>query len=128
MKWYNFKTPCPQFPFCEMGREHLSPKVIVPPPLTILFSTLYYIFKTFICGCVGSSFAACGLRSTWPKVVACSPHGIWDPSSLIGDQSQVPCIGRWILNHWTTMEVLGVLEVLFIRIKKCLCISNNHTK
>ena len=26
-------------------------------------------------------------------------------SSQIGDQTHVPCIGRWILNHWTTREV-----------------------
>ena len=26
-------------------------------------------------------------------------------SSQTRDQTRVPCIGRWILNHWTTKEV-----------------------
>ena len=33
------------------------------------------------------------------------PYSIWDLSSLIRDQTYVPCISRWILNHWTTREV-----------------------
>ena len=33
-------------------------------------------------------------------------------SSQTRDQTQVPCVGRWILNHWTTREVprMGVLK------------------
>ena len=33
-------------------------------------------------------------------------------SSQIRDQTQVPYVGRWILNHWTTREVprMGVLK------------------
>ena len=32
-------------------------------------------------------------------------------SSWTRDQIHVPCIGRWILNHWTTREVpLQILE------------------
>ena len=27
-------------------------------------------------------------------------------NSQIRDRNHVPCIGRWILNHWTTKEVL----------------------
>ena len=34
---------------------------------------------------------------------------MWDLSSPIRYQTSVPCIGRWILNHWTTMEVLTVI-------------------
>ena len=33
------------------------------------------------------------------------PHSTWDASTLTRDQTYVPCIGRWILNHWTTREV-----------------------
>ena len=29
----------------------------------------------------------------------------WDLGSLTRDQTPVPCIGRWILNHWTIHEV-----------------------
>ena len=38
--------------------------------------------------------------STWAQL----PRGTWDLSSLSRDQTQVSCIGRWILNHWTTRE------------------------
>ena len=31
---------------------------------------------------------------------------MWDLSSLTRDRTRVPCIGRQILNHWTTREVL----------------------
>ena len=30
-------------------------------------------------------------------------------SSRIRDRTQVPCIGRWVLNHWTTREALCLL-------------------
>ena len=33
------------------------------------------------------------------------PQGMWDLSSLTGDQTRIPCIGRRSLNHWTTREV-----------------------
>ena len=31
---------------------------------------------------------------------------MWDPNSPTRDQTQIPCIGRGILNHWITREVL----------------------
>ena len=36
-------------------------------------------------------------------------HGTWDLSSLTRDRTHVPCIGRRILNHWTTREFLHIL-------------------
>ena len=30
---------------------------------------------------------------------------MWDLSSLTRDPTHVPCISRWVLNHWTTREV-----------------------
>ena len=30
---------------------------------------------------------------------------MWDLSSLTRDRTRVPCIGRRILNHWTTREI-----------------------
>ena len=30
---------------------------------------------------------------------------MWDLSSLTRARTHIPCIGRWILNHWTTREV-----------------------
>ena len=32
-------------------------------------------------------------------------HSKWDLSSQTRDRTRVPCVGRWILNHWTTKEV-----------------------
>ena len=31
--------------------------------------------------------------------------GLWDLSSPTRDRTWVPCIARWILNHWATREV-----------------------
>ena len=33
------------------------------------------------------------------------PCGRWDLSSWTEDGGCVPCVGRQILNHWTTREV-----------------------
>ena len=42
-----------------------------------------------------------GPQSTWAQF----PSGLWDLSSPNRDQTHIPCIGRQILNHWTTREV-----------------------
>ena len=34
------------------------------------------------------------------------PQGMWDLSSPTRDETWVPCIGRQILNHWTTRKSL----------------------
>ena len=36
------------------------------------------------------------------------PQGMWDLSSLTRDRTHILCIARWILNHWTTREVLEI--------------------
>ena len=46
----------------------------------------------------------------WLHWVFIVPHrpsscGMWDLSSPTRDRTRVPCIGRRILNHWTTREV-----------------------
>ena len=40
----------------------------------------------------------------------CIPFGMWDLSSLTRDWTQVPHNARWILNHWTTREVLVLVS------------------
>ena len=55
---------------------------------------------------------ACGLSScgAWSQL----PRGMWDLSSPTRDRTHVPCIGRWILNHWTTREVpIFIFKVKF---------------
>ena len=53
----------------------------------------------------GSLVVAHGLRSCGAR--ASLPRGMWDLSSPTRDRTCVPCIGRHILNHWTTSEVPG---------------------
>ena len=50
---------------------------------------------------------ACGLSSC--IVQARLLHSMWDLSSLTRDGTHMPCIARWILNHWITREVLRPL-------------------
>ena len=52
----------------------------------------------------GSSVAAHGLSSCRMWVLV-SAGSVADLSSLTRDQTLVPCIARWILNHWTTRGV-----------------------
>ena len=70
---------------------------------------------------VGSFVAACRLQSTralqlWYMgsrargLSSCSmraqlTRGMWDLSSPTRDRTRISCIGRRILNHWTTREV-----------------------
>ena len=56
---------------------------------------------------VASLVVDCGLYGTqaqklWPMALVTPQHV---ESSQTRDQTGVPCIGRWILNHWTTREV-----------------------
>ena len=62
---------------------------------------------------MGSVVVACGLSIC--SVQAQLPHGICDLISPNRDRTHVPCIGRKILNHWTTREVPINMDVfLFI--------------
>ena len=45
-----------------------------------------------------TALALCGVRAR-------SPCTMWDRDSLTRDWTLIPCIGRWILNHWITGEV-----------------------
>lgn len=47
-------------------------------------------------GCAHGLFAAVRVLLT-----------MWDLGSLTRDRTHVSCTGSWILNHWTTKEVLA---------------------
>ena len=49
---------------------------------------------------------------------------MWHLSSLTRDQTCVPCIGKWILNHWTTREVPHSLLQWNIF---SICLKERHT-
>ena len=101
--------------------------------VTVLDSVVLYRLKTFTCrlslgaASEGSSLCA-GLSAQWLLLLwsmgcrcagfsSCSPwaqllwlEGLVAPqhvgSSQTREQTSVPCIGRWILNHWTSREAL----------------------
>ena len=62
-----------------------------------------------------SGFSNCG---TQPQLL-CS---MWDLSSLTGDQTHIPCIARWILNHWTTRKSWNCFLNFIFRIAYCKCV------
>ena len=85
---------------------------------------LFFFFLMFIFYCVGSLFCTLafsswgkqGLLSSWNGFACCGAraqklrHTSLAPpqrveSSQARDWTCVPCIDRWILNHWTTREV-----------------------
>ena len=44
----------------------------------------------------------------WAQQLQCEgfcSYGTWDLSSPSKVGTQIPCVGRWILNHWATREV-----------------------
>ena len=61
-----------------------------------------------VVGCISLS---CGMQdlSLWcwgfSLVLALRSHGIWDLHSLTKNQTCVPCVGRQIVNQWTTRKV-----------------------
>ena len=50
----------------------------------------------------------------------------WDLRSQIRDQTCVPCTGRWILNHWTTREIL-VFHFKYSRVCMMIPDSGEYT-
>ena len=61
------------------------------------------------CVTQASLVAARGLGC--PAACGILPHGMWDLDSPPRDQTRVSCIGRRILDHWTTREVSHHLKI-----------------
>ena len=55
---------------------------------------------------VGLSY--CGVQQSWCTGLAAPRHV---ESSQTKDRTCVPCIGRWILNHWPTRKVAKVFQI-----------------
>ena len=51
--------------------------------------------------------SSCGVQDLLPR-------GMWDLSSPTRDRTCVPCVGRWILYHWTSREVPGIVFFFFL--------------
>ena len=63
--------------------------------------------------CRLQSCTGCG-KQALPQVAVCGllSHDMWDLSSPTRDWTYVPCIGKQILNHWTTRDVpLALLKI-----------------
>ena len=65
--------------------------------MTVILFTFWFIWLRWV------SVAAWGLCSCGAHCWL--PHSMWDVSSPARDQTCVPCLAKWILNHWTTREV-----------------------
>ena len=111
----------------------------------IIFLTFIYLFLAalVLCCCPWASssggewgllFSRCSGFSLWCLLLfqslgsrahglsSCSTQGSVAlrhvESSQTRDQTRVPCIDRWILNHWITREVQGHS---FFRCQSCIC-------
>ena len=70
---------------------HVQQSVSFSPQFSFFKKKLFWLHWVFIAACTGSVIVAPGLSCP-------ATCGILDPA-------RVPCLGRWILSHWTTREV-----------------------
>ena len=125
------------FHWGEMGKSDMALFYAGVPLCEIINACGFYFIYLFTFGCDGSSLLLRlslvrerGLRFSWGapashcgvllRSTGYRAHGLqWlQPAGLVAprhmespwtrDQICVPCIGRWLLNHWTTREVLLV--------------------
>ena len=86
-------------------------------------------FFLFFClcwlrSCSSLAPSRCGAWAAGPTVRW--PCGMWDLSSPTRNRTQVLCIGRWILNHWTTQEVPKFCSFLWLSsIALYICITSS---
>ena len=99
---------------------------------SFLFKAINSIFK-FI-GCAGSSWQCMGFSSCSAQAWQLWCVGLVAPrhvGSLFPDQelNRVPCIGRWMLDQWTTRKSLefSVFQLLFTFIYLLLSALGLHT-
>ena len=75
--------------------------------------------------CAG--FSSCGMQAQlwllWPSGLVAPQHV---GSSRTRGQTRVPCIGRWILNHYATREVPLFYFYLFVLAVPCLSCGTRH--
>ena len=103
---------CPQLAFVAgTNSQELLRACCVPS--SVLDIALVFPKCSFHGGDMFFSLFGCAKFSLWHVVFSgCGswaglPCGMWDLSSLTRDQTLVPCVGKRILNHWTTREVPG---------------------
>ena len=87
---------CCTLPFSRCGEQWRGWRLL-------FFVVCRLIAVASLVGRVGSGVWSVQAQQLWPKGLVALRHV---GSSQTRDQTCVPCIGRWILNHWMTREVL----------------------
>ena len=84
----------------------LVPNMVPAKPSVILKCFLNIYLFIWLCYVLDREYWISHCSVLLSSYVAWSqlPHVIQDLSSLTGDQTPITCIGKWILNHWTTRE------------------------
>ena len=91
------------FPFLHLAAQSTGMMTGTLVTILLFFAQNLFIWLHWVLVAAHGIFH-CGMRA-WQ---AC---GMWDFSSLTRDWTRTPCIGRQILNHWTTREVaVAVLD------------------
>ena len=72
------------------------------------FLQLWQARPTLCCSARASPYDGFSCCGTW--ALGCMGFSVYPTAcGIVPDGTCVPCTGRWILNHWTTREVLAVL-------------------
>ena len=96
------------------------------------YKILFFFWYLFIYSAV-LGLAARGILHSSPQTLSCGAwaqllYSMWDLSSLIRDQTQVPCTSRQTLKHWTTREVPRTLLLnVFEHFWKRLAFESAHS-
>ena len=90
---------CITLQLCRLGvlcGSHETKIRVLAGLCSLCFFSFKYLF-IWLCWVV-HELPSCGAQAQ----LLCS---MWDLSSLTRDGTHIPCIARWILNHWTPREV-----------------------
>ena len=78
-----------------------------------------------------AGFSSCGSQAQYSWFAGSRVQGLVASqhmaSSWTRDPTCVSCIGRWILNHWTTKEVMGTSFIIFVLVHGCMgLVASQH--
>ena len=71
--------------------------------LFIELTKFFFFKKSFID--VTALGLGCSMQDLDCDAQAWLPLNLWNLSSPTRDQTHIPCVARWVLNHWTSREV-----------------------
>ena len=109
---YVLKNPCLFLLSCHFrgdSRRGEGKHVFNLPLLIKSFSISLCLFLNIY---LAALVLSCGRWDRWAQL----PQGMRDLSSLARDGTHIPCIKRYIFNHWTIREVLSLFRwFLYVR-------------